>query len=514
MYFQVTNVALFGFSAFIAAFAALSILRRSSVYAFQKTEDADLFGDTLVFLLRNGLLVDANFSARRFLRHFGSKELDIGALMRALHASFDDANALIAKNGHSHSRSAISRDGSVQAIAETAAGAIRLKLSSRAQPKSGAEDLHLLKAQDDELKTLRETSELAPYLVWREAPDGTPIWVNRAYHSLVQQTFGAERGAKWPLPRLFDSLQPGAPSRVSLIISGEEHPRWFECHQAPIGKDSLFTAFDANSTVRAETQLRDFMQTLTKTFAQLTIGLAVFDRSRNLALFNPALTELTRLPIDFVAARPSLTEVLDKLREKRMIPEPKDYRGWRKSISDLEAAAAGGSYSDTWSLPGNLTYRVTGRPHPDGAIAFLIEDISAEVSLTRNFRRELEISQSLLDNMEDATALFSQSGAMVQANGAYRKLWAVDPDSSIHETSLVDSTRLWQKKSFPTPIWGDFRDFASDLMDRTEWSAKTTLKDGRAMECRFIPFTGGSTQIVFRAISDDGQTEKRMLEAV
>jgi hypothetical protein len=82
------------------------------------------------------------------------------------------------------------------------------------------------------------------------------------------------------------------------------------------------------------------------------------------------LTELTRLPIDFLVARPGLTEVLDKLREKRMIPEPKDYRSWRKSISDLEAAAADGSYSETWSLPGNLTYRATGDHIPTVRLRF------------------------------------------------------------------------------------------------------------------------------------------------
>ncbi len=294
----------------------------------------------------------------------------------------------------------------------------------------------------------------------------------------------------------------------------EHEPQWFECHQVPIGKDLLFTAFDANSTVLAETQLRDFMQTLTKTFAQLTIGLAIFDRSRSLALFNPALTDLTRLPVDFLVARPSLAEVLDKLREKRMIPEPRDYRSWRRSIADLEAAAADGTYMETWSLAGNLTYRVTGRPHPDGAIAFLIEDISAEMSLTRNFRREIEINQSLLDNMEDATALFSQAGTLVQTNGAYRRLWAVDPDSSVNETSVVDATRNWQQNSLPTPIWGDFRDFAVGHSDRTEWTAKITLKNGRALESRFIPLTGGNTQVVFRMIGDAGKVEERLLEVV
>ena len=511
---HLTNAALFGFSAFVAAFAALSILGRPKTQASHRAKSTDVFCDTLVFLIRNGLPIDANFPARRLLSHFGAKGLEKSALIRALHASFDDADDLIKFDRFCHSKSAVSRDGCVQAIAESTAGSIRLKISSRMRPNTGQDDLHILSARDVELDTLRETSELAPYLVWREAPDGTPIWVNRAYHSVVQQTFGAERAANWPLPRLFETVPRGAPTRVSLKISGEEDLRWFECHQAPIGRDSLFTAFDANSTVRAETQLRDFMQTLTKTFAQLTIGLAIFDRSRNLALFNPALTELTRLPVDFLAARPSLAEVLDKLREKRMIPEPKDYHNWRRSIAELEAAAVDGSYHETWSLPGNLTYRVTGRPHPDGAIAFLVEDISAEMSLTRNFRREIEIGQSLLDNMEDATALFSPTGAMVQANGAYRDLWSVDPDSSLHEISLVDATWLWQENSLPTPIWGDFRDFAVNQSDRAEWSAKTTLKTGRALECRFIPLTGGNTQVVFRTIGDGDQTEKRLLEAV
>ena len=513
-YGQVTDAALFGFSAFVAAFAALALLSRPKALSSRRGEGADLFGDTLVFLIRNGLLIDANIPARRLLSHFGSGALEESAFMRALQANFDDVDDLIRLDSHSQSKRVTSRNGCVQAIAESVAGAIRLKISSRMHANASSEDIHVLSAQDVELETLRESSELAPYLVWREAPDGTPIWVNRAYHSLVQQMFGAARAATWPLPRLFETLQSGAPTRVSLNVPGEVDPRWFECHHSPIGRESLFTAFDANSTVRAETQLRDFMQTLTKTFAQLTIGLAIFDRSRNLALFNPALTELTRLPVDFLAAKPSLAEVLDKLREKRMIPEPKDYRSWRKSIADLEAAAASGSYLETWSLPGNLTYRVAGRPHPDGAIAFLVEDISAEMSLTRNFRREIEIGQSLLDNMEDATALFSPTGSMVQVNGAYRDLWSVDPDSSLHETSLVDATLLWQESSLPTPIWGDFREFAVDHNDRAEWSAKTTLKTGRALECRFIPLAGGNTQVVFRSIGDDDQSEKRLLEAV
>jgi hypothetical protein len=42
--------------------------------------------------------------------------------------------------------------------------------------------------------------------------------------------------------------------------------------------------------------------------------------------------------------------------------------------------------------------RVTGRPHPNGAIAFLFEDISQEVSLTRRFRTDLDLDRGILDD--------------------------------------------------------------------------------------------------------------------
>jgi len=51
---------------------------------------------------------------------------------------------------------------------------------------------------------------------------------------------------------------------------------------------------------------RNFVQTLTKTFAQLSIGLAIFNRERQLVLFNPALIDLTALPADFLTGRPHL----------------------------------------------------------------------------------------------------------------------------------------------------------------------------------------------------------------
>src|SRR5699024_6571367 len=140
------------------------------------------------------------------------------------------------------------------------------------------------------------------------------------------------------------------------LEEADDPVRWFDCHLRPASEGRMVFAVTADSTVRAERSLREFVQKLTKTFADLPVGLAIFDRQRNLQLFNPALIDLTGVATGFLTARPTLYAFLDRLREARMMPEPKDYPSWRNKIISLEAAAASGHHVETWTLPGGQTY--------------------------------------------------------------------------------------------------------------------------------------------------------------
>ncbi len=515
----VLNAAVFGIGCALAVVFVLLFLGRKNEHRNLEGKSLETRGDSLVFLVRDNRLIDANFAAHKFLEAFQPTAAGLPALRRAVHSIFDDAEALLSPRPDAQKVTATSRDKSMQAISERLGESIRLKLNATSTEGKAGEDIHRSAAQEAELDTLRKTTDAAPYLVWREARNGTPVWVNRSYLNTVKDVFGAERASQWPLPRLFKDKSSEPLHRISLFIDETEEVRWYECYSVPLGEDTLFTAFDANSIVKAETQLREFMQTLTKTFAELTVGLAVFDRDRNLRLFNPALKELTTLPTDFLACRPKLSEFLDRLRENRMMPEPRDYKEWRKSITELEAAAVNGSYSETWSLPGNLTYRVTGRPHPDGAIAFLFEDISAEITLTRQFRREIEIGQALLDNMEDATAHFSSNGALLQANKAYIALWSQNQGHTgeqpiLEEIDVIKACRIWLSATEPTPVWGDVRDFVLDTGERSDWEATVRMQDGSELQCRFVPTSGGGSQAIFRRLSETSGRKNRLLEVV
>ena len=138
-----------------------------------------------------------------------------------------------------------------------------------------------------------------------------------------------------------------ARQRVSARLPNSEYQDWYDVSVVSAGDIMIFHAVDVNAVVKSEAAQRNFVQTLAKTFAQLSIGLAIFDRNGQLALFNPALIDLTDLPADFLSGRPTLMSFFDRIRENRRMPEPKNYHSWRQQITEVIAAATDGRYQET-----------------------------------------------------------------------------------------------------------------------------------------------------------------------
>ncbi|SHJ86922.1 PAS fold [Shimia gijangensis] len=342
------------------------------------------------------------------------------------------------------------------------------------------------------------TAVEAPYPVWQSNQKGEVEWANKAYFKLAEN-LGLERSKSRP-PSIFDQFTlvlGDKPVRCSVVDASRSQSYWFDVTTTKSENALSHFATDANAIVNAEIAQRNFVQTLTKTFAQLSIGLAIFDRNRQLALFNPALIDLTALPADFLSSRPNLLSVFDRMRENRMMPEPRNYSSWREQIAELVVAASDDRYTETWTLPSGVTYRVMGRPHPDGAIAFLFEDISAEVSLTRRFRADLELGKSTLDSLKEAIAVFAPTGGLSMCNLAYRELWNSEPESGITEYGFQDAIREWRAQSEKSDVWERLRHHILDISPRENWSAPLRLLSGQSVIMRVVSLTGGFTSIVF-----------------
>lgn len=465
----------------------------------------ETMGEPCVFLFEDDRLVDATAQARTLL---GSAPPDLGDWQRlcaVLGPRFPELEGALSTLGLKQRvvLRAADPDDPTEFEAEWRGGLTRIVVSGPDREGTGAApDGFGVRMLTDELETLREAVNAGPVLIWKVGAEGRVLWANGAYLDLARRLSTAPAGEGWPLPAIFPAHNPGVgagdwPQRVSAVPQDTGTELWFDCVEERVGQDILVYAVPAERLVRAEISLREFVQALTKTFAHLTTGLAVFDRERRLTLFNPALTELSSLEPQFLSSRPTLYEFLDKLRDRQRMPEPKDYKTWRRRIGELEAAATTGTHIETWSLPNGQTYRVTGRPHPDGAVAFLIEDISAEISTTRRFRSDLELGQSVFDHLDTAIAVFSASGGLVLSNAAYDSLWNCDSGATLSEISAGGSIDLWEGLCEPTPVWNELRERLLYKGERDPWSARVKHRDGRRIALRLAPVASQAKMVQF-----------------
>jgi len=209
-------------------------------------------------------------------------------------------------------------------------------------------------ALKSERANLRDAIDIAPIVMWRVSPEDGITWANEPYFSLMDRSQARQTSRSWPVPALFDIdsaalTETRLQRRCQITVEDADDTVSFDVSaQRQADGTILCFAVPADRLVAAEQALQSFVRTLSQTFAHLPIGLVVFDRNRELVLFNPALTELTCLDPQFLSNRPTLTAFLDALRDRQRIPEPKDYKSWRNEIQRLEQGARDGRYQEIW----------------------------------------------------------------------------------------------------------------------------------------------------------------------
>lgn len=526
----VVNALLFGAISLLAALAALVLTGRiaDQARAGRAPAAGPIFADApRRYEFREGYLLSPLDPNDAFLPDTTDRSAAFDALARGLAALNADLPARL---------SALSRRGEafaltgrfgpdILSVAGRADGDRLVVTIGPTEAGSGRQVIEdrILQEMRADAAQLRQAIDLGRAAIWRTDAQGRVVWANGPYLSLAGRLAGSDADSvPWPVPDLFaDHLdpppEPGSLRRCRVPLPDTDPDGtgaapvdgalWFEVSAQPQDdQDMVFCAQPVDRLVAAESALRNFVQTLSKTFAHLPIGLAIFDKRRELMLFNPALVTLSTLPPEFLSRRPGLVAFLDALRDRQRMPEPKNYRSWRDEIARLEERAEQGTYQELWTLPTGQSFRVIGRPHPDGAVAFMFEDITSEVSLTRKFRADLDLYQSVLDDSPGAMAVFSGEGRLVLANAGYAALWSSDPRDIIGVLTVTDATRNWQALSEPSGIWGDIRDFVAHKTDRASWSEEIVLRDGRRLIVHVSPLAAGASAVRFIAADPETTT--------
>lgn len=395
------------------------------------------------------------------------------------------------------------------------AGLVQVKISDVTQSHLAkqASDKALVLAQND-LKTLTTVLDEIPALAWINSEDGTLIWSNNAYANATMPVENEGDFAQSPFVK--EDLERLSAGKTQRIAAQNEmgQKSWYTLSKKYLdGGALLYIANDATKAVEAEQTLHRFICTLTETFAHIPIGLSVFDADRSLSMFNPALSEQLNIDPTWLAARPDLTTFLERLREQRKMPEARDFIAWREKVSAIEKASISGTFSEDWDLPGGQTLRVTGRPHPQGAVALLFEDVSSAKTLERKYSTEIELSQTILDTLSEAVAVFDTAGKLVFSNRSFETVWGFEPSALGNQPTIREIRDAMETRCATPQLFEKVYDFVAGTGTRANWRAQFETQDGKMLMGQFVPLPDGSSLIAFLDVTKGGSTFGEVLSA-
>ena len=383
------------------------------------------------------------------------------------------------------------------------------KMTSEANEKVlKAEDY--LQDQDWARSTMESLIGHAPIIVWNRDDAGQVNWSAGEIRT-VGGSVTAEQAVDLIVARTRLNRQPvvaGAPQKSRIEIVLNDGAETVSLHVIEIVQPDghrIGLATDAGTAASAERTLTRFVQTMTETFAHLTVGLAIFDRNQTLALFNPALVQMWQVEPAWLARRPSLRDIIDELRATRRLPELQDFHKWRSRLVNLFENTEAADYEELWHLADGSNIRVLARPHPHGSLAFIFDDVTERMRLEQRYRHSIDLRRATLDGLNEGIAVFGANGLLQFVNQAFHEIWGTDTDqvyAAMHARQLIT---FCEALTVEEEVWHRLHSFITGEDNRRAWTARLTIPSRRVLTARFAPLPDGSTMAVFSDITESEQ---------
>ena len=156
--------------------------------------------------------------------------------------------------------------------------------------------------------------------------------------------------------------------------------------------------------------------------AALPIPVAVFDRAARLTAFSPAYAVFSGLTPDFLAARPSWSDLIARLHANHRVAEVANLAAWRDEERHRLAALTR-RVEERQYLPDGTTYKRTASPLKGGGFVLAYEDMTPRIAAERAVNEAVLVQRQTLDHLAEALAVFGSDGRLKFANTAFRTLW-------------------------------------------------------------------------------------------
>ncbi len=364
----------------------------------------------------------------------------------------------------------------------------------------------------------RALYEALPVPVWFRSADGRIDWVNSAYVRAVDG-FSREdvRGRQVELletrqrTSVSASLTAGRihRERVHVFVGGER--RSYDLVAVPMDGASALIANDAAALETAQGELSRQMAAYDRTLDRVATAVANFGPDQRLAYCNEAYRQLWKLDAEFLKSRPKDGEVLDRLRERRQLPEEADYRKWKTAL--LGSYTSQASQEAWWYLPSGRTVHVTIEQRPDGGVAYLYDDVTEKLALERRYHAAMNIQRGTLDTLREGVAVFATDGRLSLFNPSFARLWKLNPNDLAREPHVDEVVRRCSVLYSDDAAWANIKRAVTTISgQRQRLQGLMERPDQSVIAYAGLPLPDGAMLLTFVDTTDTTRAERMLRE--
>ena len=293
-----------------------------------------------------------------------------------------------------------------------------------------------------------------PLPVWRRDERLALVQVNRAYREAVNSDDAQVVANQLELGFAGDPARPGNPlarlardsgkrqSESAHVVVGSER-RLLELNELAGAAGVVGYAVDHTEMEDLRSGMACHVAAHADVLENFAAAVAIYGPDTRLQFYNTAYALLWDHDTRFLDGQPTLGEELERLRERRLLPETVDFRAFKEEELKLFTSLIS-PLEDLVHLPDRRTLRKRASPHPLGGLLLTYEDVTDSLSLERNYNMLIEVQRRTLDNLYEGVALIGSDGRLKLCNSAYGCVWQfaeADLNGEPHIADLIDKCR-------------------------------------------------------------------------
>jgi len=295
-----------------------------------------------------------------------------------------------------------------------------------------------------------ELLNASPFAIWRRDQNSEIIWQNKKYEQIVG--YGEGDGK---VPELAASRDPDQARKLATrarvtgatqmearryIVGGDRLS--FNVVETPLEFDNELAGFALDMTTEEElsAELKRHIEGHADVLENIATAIAIYGPDQRLEFFNQTYAKLWRLSDDFLYDKPTISEVLDKQRELRRLPEQADFSAYKAKRRALFTNVID-IREELVQLPDETVLRMVITPHPFGGLLFLFEDVTDKVVLERARNTQIAVQRATLDNLYEGVAVFGSDARLKLYNAPYCAIFGLDEgvlQEDIHISQILD----------------------------------------------------------------------------